>query len=143
MKPLPTMLKISQLASEADTTVYVVRRLTNMKLLRPEHKPDIGEQLYQEQELHRLRFILIMKKLNYSIPEVAEILTEVDSNTNCFPRSREILASRLESNRRRLTSMNEMQTRIEEILSDCSSDTQDHPIRKAISSLIYSSREYK
>ena len=67
-------MKVTELARTAGVTAETVRHYTRQALLKPRRDPDNGYQLFDQQDLDRLRFIQRARTLGFSLKEIADIL---------------------------------------------------------------------
>ncbi|MDR5867139.1 MerR family transcriptional regulator [Halomonas koreensis] len=109
-------MKVSELARQAGVTAETVRHYTREGLLRPERHPDNGYQLYDQHELHRLRFIQRARTLGFGVAEIREILEHADQGDSPCPMVRDLLAERLPRIRERIAELEALAERMERAL---------------------------
>ncbi|XKE45061.1 MerR family transcriptional regulator [Halomonas organivorans] len=109
-------MKVSELARRAGVTAETVRHYTREGLLHPRRHPDNGYQLYDGEELDRLRFIQRARTLGFGVAEIREILEQADRGDSPCPLVRDMLAQRLPEIRSRIRELEALATRMEEAL---------------------------
>src|SRR5437763_15835543 len=68
-------MNIGAAASASGVTAKMIRHYEAIGLLRPAARRDNTYRDYGEHDVHELRFIGRARKLGFSIPEIAELLT--------------------------------------------------------------------
>ncbi|MBD3898498.1 MerR family DNA-binding protein [Halomonas sp. ML-15] len=109
-------MKVSELAKAADVTAETVRHYTREGLLSPQRHPDNGYQLYDQQDLSRLRFIQRARTLGFSVREIGEILDHADHGDSPCPMVRDMLAARLPEVRAKIARLEELAARMQQAL---------------------------
>jgi len=132
-------MKVSDLARAADVTGETVRHYTREALLHPQRDPGNGYQLYDADDLNRLRFIQRARTLGFSLREVREILEHADHGDSPCPMVRDLLAERLPEIQSRIRELQALATRMEHALAtwrDMPDGTPDgHSLCRLIESL--------
>ncbi|NWO10623.1 MerR family DNA-binding protein [Chromohalobacter salexigens] len=132
-------MKVSDLARAAGVTGETVRHYTREGLLHPQRDPDNGYQLYDADDLNRLRFIQRARTLGFSLREVREILEHADHGDSPCPMVRDLLAERLPEIQSRIRELQALATRMENALTtwrDMPDGTPDgHSLCRLIESL--------
>ena len=78
------LLKIGEVAKQADITVETLRFYQTEKLLTPNQTKESGYRLYSPQDQQKLNFILHSKKVGFSLSEIKQLLslrTDKDQHT--------------------------------------------------------------
>lgn len=68
------MLKIGELAKQAQIPQDTLRFYEQKGLLVPQHRSESGYRLYDESDVHRLHFILSAKQVGFTLKEIHELL---------------------------------------------------------------------
>lgn len=68
------MLRIGQLADQAQVPIDTVRYYERAGLLQPPDRSAAGYRLYDGASVHRLRFVRRAKRLGFSLDDIAELL---------------------------------------------------------------------
>ncbi|GHC24736.1 MerR family transcriptional regulator [Aidingimonas halophila] len=111
-------MKVSDLASATGVTPETVRHYTREGLLTPDRNPNNGYQLYDGEDLQRLRFIQRARTLGFSVKEVADILAHADHGDSPCPMVRDLLATRLPQIRAQIAELQALATRMEKALEN-------------------------
>ena len=109
-------MKVTELARAAGVTAETVRHYTRQALLKPRRDPDNGYQLFDQQDLDRLRFIQRARTLGFSLKEIADILEQADQGDSPCPLVRDLLAHRLPQIRARIAELEALAERMEQAL---------------------------
>lgn len=107
-------MTVNELAQYAGVTVYVVRYYTRIGLLVPMRHPHNGYKIFCETHVRRLRFIQQAKALGFSLSEVRRILQDAEQGKSPCPRVRDLIATRIKENRRKLEELIALQRRMED-----------------------------
>lgn len=110
-------MKVSELARTAGVTAETVRHYTREGLLAPRRDPDNGYQLFNQQDLDRLRFIQQARTLGFSLHEIGEILAHADQGDSPCPLVRDLLASRLPRIHARIAELQALAERMEQAMA--------------------------
>jgi len=110
-------MTVTELANRSGTSPHAVRYYTRLGLLKPERNPGNGYRLYQDNDIRWLNFIRQAKLLGYTLSEIVEIMHDADKGQSPCPRVRDILQRRIHENRHQLEELLELQTRMEQALS--------------------------
>ncbi len=110
------MLTVRDLSKHTGVTDHAVRYYARIGLLKPGRHPENGYRQFDRSDIHRLDFILQAKSLGFSLEEIAEILQDSERGKSPCPRVRDILKRRIDENRRKLETLQRLQTRMEEAL---------------------------
>lgn len=106
-------MTVSEIARKADVDPAVVRFYTGRGLLQPARNPQNRYRTYTEADVKRLRFIHLAQSLGFTLKEIAQILEESARKEAPCPSVREIIAGRIEENRKRLNHLARLQERME------------------------------
>lgn len=109
-------MKVGELARAAGVTAETVRHYTREGLLVPSRNPDNGYQLYDSDDLNRLRFIQRARTLGFSVREISDILDHADHGDSPCPLVRDLLAQRLPTIRQRIADLEALAARMEQAL---------------------------
>jgi DNA-binding transcriptional MerR regulator len=88
-------MRVSELANVLNTTPDTVRYYTRIGLISPIKSTENGYKAYGTKVQQRLKFILSARQLDFSVPEIKDILTESDKGHTACPLVREIVEHRL------------------------------------------------
>jgi len=110
-------MKVSELAKQAGVTAETVRHYTREGLLAPQRDPHNGYQLFDQQDLERLRFIQRARTLGFSVAEIQQILEHADQGDSPCPLVRDLMAERLPQIRARIRELEALAARMEQALA--------------------------
>lgn len=108
---------VSELAKSSGIPAHVVRYYARIGLLRPVRNPENGYKLFKQDDIARLRFIRQAQSLGFTLDEIQQILAQEGRGTVPCPMVRNILARRIEENRRQIKALLEKQKRMEGALA--------------------------
>ena len=135
------MLTVSQIAKRCHVTPETVRHYTKKGLLSPTKDPSNGYQLFDKNDVSRLKFIRQAKLLGYTLGEIEEILHHsMQTNSPC-PIVREFIQRRIEHNRQKIKDLTALQKRMETALADWETKPNGIPDGDSICHLIESFSE--
>ena len=83
-------MKVKEIATAAGVNPDTVRFYTREGLLRPVRNPDNNYQLYDAEDLRRLRFARKARQLGFSLPEIRQILEQADDHHSPCPMVRDV-----------------------------------------------------
>ena len=95
---------VSQVAQIAGVTVRTLHHYDDIGLLRPSGRTSSGYRRYDEQDLERLRLILVYRELGFTLEEIRSILAAADPSTH-LRRQHRLLRQRIERLREMVTAI--------------------------------------
>jgi len=131
-------LTVSALAKSANVSRDQVRYYTRIGLLNPLRSERNGYKLYCQSDITRILFILKAKNLGYTLKEIEQILAHTHHGHSPCPLVRDIIEQRIESNRKKLNELMELQKRMEKAASDWKSRPDKAPDGDSVCHLIES-----
>jgi len=108
--------QVSELAQKCNVSKDTVRFYAKIGLLDSQRNPGNGYQYFDEKSVKRLEFIKRAKYLGYTLKEIRQIIDESQKGSSPCPLVRDIIQQRLQSNRKRLTELIDLQRHMEEAL---------------------------
>ncbi len=121
-----TLLRVKALADRVGVTAETVRHYQRIGLLRAHRDPHNGYKLFDEEQEQRLRCIVQMRQLGFSLREIAEVLEDVDQGRSACPRLTRLLQRHIEEERRRQAELERRLARMEALQARWS-QLQDAP----------------
>jgi MerR family transcriptional regulator, Zn(II)-responsive regulator of zntA len=112
------MITASVLAKKADVPIYTVRHYTRIGLLQPYRNTQNGYKVYNPSDAARLRFILAAKDLGFTLAEINHILDKAEHGNSPCPMVRDIVAHRIEENKKKIKELQRLQKKMESSLRD-------------------------
>lgn len=131
-------LTLSAFARKTGTTADTVRHYLRTGLLQPARDPSNRYRLFTPRDMTRIRFIRQAKELGYTLSEIRQIFEDSARGDSPCPRVREIIQRRIVENRRRLTELERLQTRMEEALKKWEDMSDGVPDGESVCHLIES-----
>ena len=110
------MMKVSELAKQAEVTADTVRHYSRIGLLKPERNPDNGYQLYDAIDLKHLRFIQKARLLGFSLNDIESIVHHEHRGTSPCSTVRSLMASHLPKVRDQIAELQQQLTRMEQAI---------------------------
>jgi len=75
---MDNMFKIGEIAQIFDISVRTMRLYDKMALLQPEYvDPDTGYRYYTDKQINKLKTIIGLRKVNFSIAQIQNILNPI------------------------------------------------------------------
>ena len=110
------MMKVSELAKQAEVTADTVRHYSRVGLLKPVRNPGNGYQLYDATALKHLRFIIKARLLGFSLQDIEIIVHHKHRETSPCSTVRSLMASHLPKVRGQIAELQEQLTRMEQAM---------------------------
>ena len=107
------MMTIKKLAAEAGVPAHVARYYVRIGLIEPVSQQENGYRLFSLQAAERIRFVRMAKHLGFSLSEIGQIFSEVAADESPCADVREMLARRIEENRKKIEELTALQARME------------------------------
>jgi len=115
-------LTIGKLAEKADISVETIRYYERRGLIKRPLKPEIGYRQYENESLHRLRFIKKAKTLGFSLDEIGSLL--VLSEGRCAD-VQSLARQKLISIKTKVRDLRRLEHVLEDLVSQCSSNIDE------------------
>ncbi len=110
------MLLVKKLAQLSEVTTDAVRYYTRVGLLNPVRDPVNQYNLYNIEDVQKLKFITRAKQLGYKLSEIKKIFDDCEKGESPCPRVRKIIENRIPDNRKKLEQEMVLQQRMERAL---------------------------
>ena len=110
-------MKVKEIATAAGVNPDTVRFYTREGLLRPVRNPDNNYQLYDAEDLRRLRFARKARQLGFSLQEIRQILEQADDHHSPCPMVRDGFTQRLAEVEREIAELQLLRKRMVSALS--------------------------
>ena len=91
----------------------MARYYARIGLIEPSGQLDNGYRLFSKQDVERIRFIRMAQRLGFTLNEIRRIFHDAADATSPCPNVREMLAHRIEENRKKIAELTALQTRME------------------------------
>ena len=132
------MLTVNELAIQANTAAHVVRYYTRIGLIEPSAQQENGYRLFSARDANRLRFIRMAKQLGFTLNEIKEITRHAEHGESPCEDVRRIIQEHIEENRAKIEEMQNLQTRMEQALTQWESMPNGVPDGNSICHLVES-----
>jgi len=142
MKQNKYPLLVKELAKYCDVTTDAIRYYTRLGLLEPVRDPANKYNLYNKEDVQKLKFITRAKYLGYSLGDIAKIFKDCEKGKSPCPRVRKIIEQRIPENRNRLEQLMQLQQRMESALLQWDKLPDGIPDGNKICALIESFEDY-
>ncbi|XQW83849.1 MerR family transcriptional regulator [Thalassotalea piscium] len=129
-------MKVTEFAKSMNTTPDTVRYYTRIGLLTPKKNLENGFKVFGKREHNRLKFILSARKLDFSIDEITNILTESDKGHSACPLVRDIVKQRLIATEKQFQETLALRSRLQKAISDWQVKPDNMPTGEMICHLI-------
>ncbi|PXX92761.1 MerR family transcriptional regulator [Marinobacter vulgaris] len=110
-------MKVKEIAMGAGVNPDTVRFYTREGLLKPARNPDNNYQLYDAEDLRRLRFARKARQLGFSLPEIRQILEQAEDDHSPCPMVRDVFQQRLAEVEREIAELQQLRNRMNAALS--------------------------
>jgi DNA-binding transcriptional MerR regulator len=129
-------LTVEVLARRSGLPAHTIRYYTRRGLLTPSRNPSNDYRLYSEADLVRLRFIRQAKSIGFSLGDIGRMLTVAEADAPPRLIVQRIITRRVAENRRRLSELAALQSRMERAVEVWSRLSDEHPDSRTIRDLI-------
>lgn len=125
---------VNELARKVGVQPHVVRYYARIGLLKPARNPQNDYQLFNNQDVERLRFIRKAQRVGLTLNDITELLDR-PSGGPCCQRLQDLVVQRMEENQRKLLELQRLQSRMEaltgswNLCSSCSGDCDPYCAR--------------
>jgi MerR family copper efflux transcriptional regulator len=120
---------IGEAALESGVTAKMIRHYEALGLLRPARRSDGGYRLYEEADLHVLRFIRRARDLGFSMQDIARLLGLWQNRRRASADVRRIAQEHIGELDRKIVELQSMRRTLEHLVHHCHGDARpDCPI---------------
>lgn len=135
------MLTIADIAKASGVSPHTVRYYVREALISPAAQAENRYRLFTEQDITRLRFIRMAKKLGFTLSEIRQILEHASLGESPCADVREIIQQHIVENRQKIRDLQALQTRMEQALEKWQDMPDKTPDGNSICHLIESMSE--
>jgi Cu(I)-responsive transcriptional regulator len=126
---MPWPVHVSEAAARSGVSAKMVRHYESLGLLTHVARTDSGYRLYNEADVHTLRFVRRCRELGFSMADVASLVNLWHDQGRASASVRQIARNHLTELSRRIDAMQAMQRSLEHLIGCCHGDTRpDCPI---------------
>ena len=122
-------MNIGEAADAAGVSAKMIRHYEQIGLLPPPARSDAGYRLYDDADLHRLRFIRRARDLGFSIRQIAELMDLWNDPARASADVKRLVGSQLEALTRKMQEMEALRRTLQRLADSCHGDHRpDCPI---------------
>ena len=123
------MLNIGDAARLAGVTPKMVRHYEALGLLPPIDRTQAGYRLYEQNQVHTLRFIKRARDLGFSIPQIAELVKLWQSRRRKSSSVKKVAEHHVQELERKILELESMRRTLAHLIRSCDGDERpDCPI---------------
>ena len=130
------LLKIGELAEQADVAVATVRYYETLRLLEPVHKSENGYRYYALDAVKRLKFIKKAQSLQFSLSEIQQVLGIREQGKAACPIVRDLLNMKITFLEKQIYQMKTLKAELEAYREHWAEQPLDDPDSQELCSLI-------
>ncbi len=136
VSPSKKLLKIGEVAKQADIGVSTIRYYESLGLIIPVERSENGYRYYDDEAIERLRFIKKAQSLQFSLAEIQQIIgIHSDGNPMCSM-VRDLLKQKIADLEEQIYRMNSLKKELEIYQERWESRPLDTPCSKELCSMI-------
>jgi MerR family copper efflux transcriptional regulator len=122
-------MKIGEASRQSGITAKMIRHYEALELIRPAARTPAGYRVYDEMDLHRLRFIRRARDLGFSISEIQRLLGLWQNRRRASGDVRRIANTHIAELDRKIRQLQSMRATLETLVQSCHGDERpDCPI---------------
>lgn len=122
-------MNIGQAASASGVTAKMIRYYEETGLIPPATRAAQGYRIYNDKDVHRLRFIRSARTLGFSIPEISALLGLWNDQHRQSSQVKELAQAHLDDLQARIDGLKLMARTLQDLISSCAGDHRaDCPI---------------
>lgn len=122
-------MNIGEAARASGVTAKMIRHYESLDLIRPAARTASGYRVYDEREVHTLRFIRRARDLGFSMKEIAALLALWQDHRRASSAVRQVAKRHLEALSRKIAELQSMQRTLQQLIEGCHGDHRpDCPI---------------
>lgn len=130
------LLKIGELAEQADVAVGTVRYYETLRLLEPDHRSENGYRYYVPDAIKRLKFIKKAQSLQFSLSEIQQVLGVREQGEAACPIVRDLLNQKISFLEKQIYQMKTLKAELEAYQEHWAEQPLDDPYSQELCSLI-------
>lgn len=124
---------IGEAAMESGISAKMIRHYEQVGLLKEAARTDAGYRLYNDRDLHVLRFIRHSRDLGFSIKQIEELLGLWQDKTRPSREVKKLAQSHLSALESKIRELNSMKSELERLVHCCKGDSRpDCPILEGL-----------
>ena len=120
---------IGEAAKRTGVSAKMIRHYESLRLLKPARRTDAGYRLYDESDVHTLRFIRRGRDLGFSMREIQQLLGLWQNRRRASAEVRRIAQGHIVALNTKIQELESMRHTLEQLVHDCHGDARpDCPI---------------
>lgn len=120
---------IGEAAMESGITAKMIRHYEQVGLLPEANRTEAGYRLYNQKDLHVLRFIRHARDLGFSLPHIQELLALWQNKNRPSREVKKLAQAHLQALNAKIAELNAMKSELERLVHCCKGDARpDCPI---------------
>ena len=120
---------IGEAAKRSGVTAKMIRHYESLRLLKPARRTDAGYRLYDEPDIHTLRFIKRGRDLGFSMKEIQQLLGLWQNRRRASADVRRIAQTHITALDLKIQELQGMRRTLEQLVHNCQGDARpDCPI---------------
>jgi MerR family copper efflux transcriptional regulator len=120
---------IGEAAKRSGVTAKMIRHYESLRLLKPARRTDAGYRLYDEPDIHTLRFIKRSRDLGFSMKEIQQLLGLWQNRRRASADVRRIAQTHITALDLKIQELQGMRRTLEQLVINCHGDARpDCPI---------------
>ena len=122
-------MNIGQAAKASGVTAKMIRHYEELDLIRPAGRTAGGYRVYDDREVHTLRFIRRARDLGFSMKEIAALLALWQDKRRASSAVRQVASAHLDALDRKIAELQAMRRTLQHLIEGCHGDHRpDCPI---------------
>lgn len=114
------MLKIGELATQANVSRDTLRFYEKHGLIKPSNRSDAGYRLYSDSDIHRISFILSAKEVGFTLNEIHQLLElEVTKDQKSCEEVKQFVDAKITIVNQRLTEIKRIKKSLQTLSNAC------------------------
>jgi MerR family copper efflux transcriptional regulator len=131
-------MNIGQAASASGVTAKMIRYYESIGLMRETARSDSGYRIYNDKDLHTLRFIKRARSLGFSLEQIRDLLSLWQNNERASADVKAIALDHVKDLNQRIRELTEMRDTLSTLASCCHGDDRpDCPILQTLEAKAY------
>ena len=127
-------MNIGEAARASGVTAKMIRHYESLDLIKPATRTAAGYRVYDDREVHTLRFIRRARDLGFSIKEIEALLALWHNRRRASADVRRVAQEHLTALDRKIAELQGMRRTLEQLIHDCHGDHRpDCPILEDLS----------
>lgn len=128
-------MNIGQAASASGISAKMIRHYESIHLITPGARTESGYRIYQERDVHTLRFIKRARSLGFSLEQIRALLSLWNDSHRASADVKAIALGHVDELDQRIRELTEMRDTLQALARSCNGDTRaDCPILQGLES---------